>query len=195
MSDKSHPGDQSQLVLLRSRRFLPFFLVQFTGAFNDNLYKNALLLLIAFSATSVFGLAGDMLMNIAAGLFILPFFLFSALAGQIADKYEKSRLIRLLKLAEVLIMAAGAWALWQGWYEALLVLLFVMGAQSAFFGPVKYSILPQVLRNAELVGGNALVEMGTIAAGLLMEFESAARLAAGGVLAVAVLRPLAQRSS
>lgn len=201
MSDKSHSGDQSQFALLRSRRFLPFFLVQFAGAFNDNLYKNALLLLIAFSATSVFGLSGDVLMNVAAGLFILPFFLFSALAGQIADKYEKSRLIRLLKFAEILIMAAGAWALWQGWYEALLVLLFAMGAQSAFFGPVKYSILPQALRNAELVGGNALVEMGTfvaillgtIVAGLLMEFEAAARLAAGGVLAVAVLGWLASR--
>lgn len=194
-------ADQSQLKLLRRRRFLPFFLVQFSGAFNDNIYKNALLLLIAFSGSSVFGLSGDILMNLAAGLFILPFFLFSALAGQIADKYEKSRIIRLIKLLEIGIMATAAIALWYGWYEALLVLLFLMGAQSAFFGPVKYAILPQILRNEELVGGNALVEMGTflaillgtIGAGLLMGLAEAARLAAVSVLAVAVLGWLASR--
>lgn len=196
---KDLPVDHSQFGLLGARRFLPFFLTQFSGAFNDNLYKNSLLLLVAFSSASIFGLSGDILMNLAAALFILPFFLFSALAGQVADKFEKSRIIRTVKFAEILIMSAGAWALWHGWYELLLVLLFVMGAQSAFFGPVKYAILPQTLRDDELVGGNALVEMGTfvaillgtLLAGLLMEFEAKAQIAAVGVLVMAVLGWLA----
>lgn len=149
--------------LLRRRRFGPFFLTQFLGAFNDNLFKQALVILIAYQAAA----GSDTLVNAAMGLFVLPFFLFSALAGQIADKFEKSRLIRLVKLAEIGVMLAGAAALISGSLPALLAVLFLMGTQSAFFGPVKYGILPQHLGSRELVGGNGLVEMGTFLAILL----------------------------
>jgi 1-acyl-sn-glycerol-3-phosphate acyltransferase len=154
--------EQSQFGLLRTRRFLPFFLTQFAGAFNDNIFRNALIILIAFSATD-----SDLLINLCAGLFILPFFLFSATAGQIAEKFEKSRLIRLVKLAEIAIMAMAAVAFLADSLAALIALLFLMGTQSTFFGPVKYAILPQQLREEELVGGNGLVEMGTFVAILL----------------------------
>ncbi len=186
--------DQSQFRLLSQRRFLPFFLTQFSGAFNDNLFKNVLLLLLTYTAGGLAGLSIDIVVNIAAFLFILPFFLFSGIAGQMADKYEKSGFIRWVKMAEILIMATAAFGLWYQWYELLLLLLFLMGTQSTFFGPVKYSILPQVLENHELVGGNALVGMGTfvaillgtIAAGLLMGFAQPHKLAAIGALSIAV---------
>ncbi|MBZ2169538.1 MFS transporter [Marinobacter sp. F4216] len=191
----------SQFRLLAERRFLPFYLTQFSGAFNDNLYKNALLLLITFSAGGVMGMSVNLVVNLAAFLFILPFFLFSGIAGQLADHYEKSRIIRWVKLAEILIMGLAAAGLWFGWYELLLVLLFLMGTQSTFFGPVKYAILPQVLSDDELVGGNGLVSMGTfvaillgtIAAGLLMTLEAPARYTAVAVVVMAVLGYLAAR--
>ncbi|WP_150909545.1 MFS transporter [Marinobacter halotolerans] len=193
--------DQSQFRLLSQRRFLPFFLTQFSGAFNDNLFKNILLLLITYTAGGLAGLSIDTVVNLAALLFILPFFLFSGIAGQMADKYEKSGFIRWVKLAEIIIMATAAVGLWYQWYELLLLLLFLMGTQSTFFGPVKYAILPQVLKNEELIGGNALVEMGTfvailvgtIAAGLLMGFDQPHRLAAAGALGIAILGYLAAR--
>ncbi|WP_144777336.1 MFS transporter [Marinobacter maritimus] len=191
----------SQFRLLGQRRFLPFYLTQFSGAFNDNLYKNALLLLIAYQTTGLFGLSVNTVINLAAFLFILPFFLFSGIAGQMADRYEKAAIIRKVKLAEIGIMAIAALALWLGWYEGLLVLLFLMGTQSTFFGPVKYAILPQVLGDDELVGGNGLVSMGTfvaillgtIVAGLLMGLEAAAKLTAVSVLVMSVLGYLAAR--
>lgn len=193
--------DHSQFRLLSQRRFLPFFLTQFSGAFNDNLFRNILLLLITYSAGGLMGLSIDVAVNVAAMLFILPFFLFSGIAGQLADKYEKSRVIRWVKFAEIAIMALAAIGLWHGWYEALLLLLFLMGVQSTFFGPVKYAILPQILRDDELVGGNALVEMGTfiailvgtLAAGLLMGSEQPGKLAAIGVVALALIGYLAAR--
>lgn len=192
---------KSQFRLLGQRRFLPFYLTQFSGAFNDNLFKNALLLLITYSAGGLMGLSVNVVVNLAAFLFILPFFLFSGIAGEMADRYEKSRIIRNVKLAEIVIMAVAAFGLWFGWYELLLVLLFLMGTQSTFFGPVKYAILPQVLADDELVGGNGLVGMGTfvaillgtIAAGLLMGFEMAARLTAVAVFVMAVFGYLAAR--
>ncbi len=195
-------ADHSQFRLLGERRFLPFFLTQFAGAFNDNLFKNALLLLVTYTTGGLLGLSSTLVVNIAAFLFILPFFLFSGIAGQVADKYEKSLVIRWVKLVEILIMAAAAVGLWFGWYELLLLLLFLMGTQSTFFGPVKYAILPQVLSDDELVGGNALVGMGTfvsillgtIAAGLIMGLEQAAQVAAIGVLLVAVLGYLTARA-
>jgi len=193
--------DHSQFRLLSQRRFLPFFLTQFSGAFNDNLFRNILLLLITYSAGGLMGLSIDVAVNVAAMLFILPFFLFSGIAGQLADKYEKSRVIRWVKFAEIAIMALAAIGLWHGWYEALLLLLFLMGVQSTFFGPVKYAILPQILRDDELVGGNALVEMGTfiailvgtLTAGLLMGSEQPGKLAAIGVVALALIGYLAAR--
>ncbi len=157
----------SQFELLRKRRFLPFFVTQFLGAFNDNVFKNVLVILVTFSYAQSLGLDPNVLVNAAAGLFILPFFLFSATAGQFADKYEKSTLIRRIKLAEIGIMIIGAAGLLLGNLYMLLGVLFLMGTQSSFFGPAKYAILPQHLRPNELVGGNALVEMGTFLAILL----------------------------
>lgn len=193
--------DQSQFRLLSKRRFLPFFLTQFSGAFNDNLFRNVLLLLITYTAGGLMGLPIDVAVNIAAFVFIVPFFLFSGIAGQLADKYEKSQVIRWVKLAEIAIMVLAAVGLWHGWYEALLLLLFLMGVQSTFFGPVKYALLPQVLTDDELVGGNALVEMGTfvailvgtLAAGLLMGSEHPEKLAAIGVVVLAIIGYLAAR--
>ncbi len=157
----------NQFSLLRQRRFGPFFLTQFLGAFNDNVFKNALIILIAFQAVGLPPGDANILINLSAGLFILPFFLFSATAGQFADKYEKSHLIRLVKLLEIVIMVGAAAGFYLNNIPLLMGLLFLMGAQSTLFGPVKYGILPQHLREEELVGGNGLVEMGTFLAILL----------------------------
>jgi len=153
--------------LLSSLRFRPFFLTQLLGAFNDNLYKNGLTIFIAFQAANISKDASNTLVNIAAGLFILPFFLFSPIAGQLADKFEKSMLIRRIKLLEIAIMLLGALSFMLQSVELLVAILFLMGTQSALFGPVKYSLLPQALRPEELVGGNAMVEFGTFLAILL----------------------------
>lgn len=158
---------QNQFQLFRQRRFAPLFVTQFFGAFNDNLFKNALIILITYQAGDL--LVGDTntLVNLCAGLFILPFFLFSATAGQFADKFEKARLIRGIKLFEVLIMMAGAIGFIVFQIPFLIFVLFFMGLQSAVFGPVKYGILPQHLNEEELVGGNGMLEMGTFVAILL----------------------------
>ena len=162
-------AEHSQFQLLREKRFAPFFWTQFLGAGNDNVYKNALVIFVAFQAAALTAFSSNDLVNIAAAVFIAPFMLFSATAGQLADKFEKSRLIRLIKTFEIAIMVVGA----IGFYRRDLVLLFValglMGVHSTLFGPVKYAILPQHLRNDELVGGNGLVEMGTFVAILLGE--------------------------
>lgn len=170
----------STLSLLTRRRFGPLFLTQFCGAFNDNVFKNALILLITFQTGAVFGLAPALAVQLAAGLFILPFFLFSALAGQLADKYEKARLIRLIKLIEIGIALLATAGFVTRHAELLLGTLFLMGLHSTFFGPLKYSILPQHLKRDELVAGNAWVESGTFVAilagsvlsGLLMAVPS-----------------------
>lgn len=155
----------NQFSLLKQRRFLPFFITQFLGAFNDNVFKNALIILIAFQATDP--RHSNLLINASAGLFILPFFLFSATAGQLADKYEKAHLMRWVKALEIVIMLGAAAAFLINSIPLLIALLFLMGAQSTLFGPVKYSILPQHLRPEELVGGNGWVEMGTFMAILI----------------------------
>jgi 1-acyl-sn-glycerol-3-phosphate acyltransferase len=157
----------NQYVLLGERRFLPFFLTQFLGAFNDNVFKNALVILVAFHAATLSGSGATTLSNLAQALFILPFFLFSATAGQLADKLEKSFLIRLVKLAEIAIMALGAVGLYLSSLFLLFSSLFLMGLHSTVFGPVKYAFLPQHLKQDEIVGGNGLVEMGTFLAILL----------------------------
>lgn len=156
-----------QFQLLGQRRFLPFFITQFFGAFNDNVFKYALIILITFQGVDLITTNSDVLINIAAVLFILPFFLFSATAGQWIDKYEKSKSIRAIKLLEVVIMTLAAFAFIQGYIVMLIALLFLMGAQSTFFGPAKYSYIPQHLKVAELVEGNAWVQMGTFVAILL----------------------------
>jgi MFS family permease len=161
------PGaERSQFALLGVRRFLPFFLTQFFGAFNDNLFRIAFVVSVTYGATAASNDA-SVLSNLAQGLFILPFFLFSALAGQLADKYEKSRLIRQTRLAEVILMCCAAAALYIGNVPTLLALLFLLGVLATIFGPLKYSLMPQHLRPSELVGGNALVDSGTFIAILL----------------------------
>ncbi len=177
----------NQFALLKTRRFLPLFVVQILGAFNDNVFKNAMIILFTYRAAENATIDGNLLVTIAAGVFILPFFLFSALAGQIADKFEKSALVRKIKFAEILIMSAGAAAFYIGNSWLLMGILFMMGTQSAFFGPLKYGILPEHLKEEELVGGNALIDAatflailgGTIGGSLLI-------LRAGGDMAVSI---------
>jgi len=185
---------RSQFSLLKTVRFAPFFWTQFFGAFNDNLFKNSLLALLTFGVLQS-GMELSKMNNLGALLFILPFFLFSALAGQLADKYEKSLLIRYIKGLEIIIMLLGAvcFLYLQTW--GLMLLLFLMGTQSTFFGPIKYSIIPQHLRAEELVGGNALVEtgtfiailIGTIAANALSDWQSGPQIVACVVVVVALL--------
>src|SRR3989449_2805395 len=172
-----------QLELLRARRFGPFFWTQFLGALNDNLFKNALVILFAFRMGGVV-FSENTLVNLSTGLLTLPFFLFSASAGQIADKFDKSRIIRLVKLFEIGIMLLGAAGLHLHSVPLLLGVVFLMGTHSAVFGPVKYSILPQHLHADELVGGNALVQMGTFAAILLGTILGGALVKIGGETAV-----------
>ncbi len=156
-----------QFELLRSKRFAPLFVTQFLGAFNDNLLKNALVVLLTFHTAQWSSLSTAFLVNLAAGLFILPFFLFSATAGQLADKYDKARLARFTKLLEVLIMLMALWGFYQHNLAILLGMLFLLGLQSTLFGPIKYALLPQHLKQGELLGGNALIEAGTFASILL----------------------------
>ena len=191
-----------QFALLRQRRFAPFFWTQFLGAFNDNVFKTALLTIITYDALSWTTLDPGLLNNLIPGLFILPFVLFSATAGQLADKLEKSRLARWVKLLEIAIMAVAAY----GWLAHQLWLLVAavvgMGLHSTLFGPVKYAYLPQHLRRDELIGGNGVVEMGTFVGILLGEVLGAVlvvqksvgpELVAGVTLAMAVLGWLASR--
>lgn len=156
-----------QFHLLKTRRFLPFFGTQFLGAFNDNLFKNALIVLLTFQAASWTTLKPELLANLAAGIFILPFFLFSATAGQLADKYDKAKLARLVKLLEIIIMLVAGVGFAMHSLNLLMGALFLFGIHSTLFGPVKYAILPQHLREDELIGGNALVEAGTFVAILI----------------------------
>ncbi len=189
-------------ALFTNKRFFPYFCTQALGAFNDNVFKNVLLLLVAFAAPGTLLIDSNLIINLAAGLFILPFFLFSASAGLLADKYEKSRLIRRVKLAEIGIMLMAALALLTESYSALLLLLFFMGTQSAFFGPVKYALLPQHLKDNELLPGNALVEagtflailFGTLLAGVIADQPNANVIAAGAVVVFAILGYIASRS-
>jgi len=164
-------SERSQFRLLAERRFGPFFGVQFLGAMNDNLFKQALVILLAYQTTSFTAMSSDTLQNVAQALFVLPFFLFSATAGQLADKHEKSKLITVTVALELVIMVLGAVGLVSTNLAILLGALFLGGVQSALFGPVKYAILPQHLKEDELVGGNGLVEMGTslaILAGMML---------------------------
>ncbi|MBX3701057.1 MAG: MFS transporter [Dokdonella sp.] len=159
-------SDSSQFRLLGTRRFAPFFATQSLGAFNDNAFRNALVVLVGYHM----GLDDDAVgfySNIAPALFILPFFLFSASAGQLAEKREKAQIIRWVKLFEIAVMLLAAVGFWLKSIPLLLGVLFLMGLHSTVFGPIKYAILPQALRTEELVGGNALVETGTSLAVLL----------------------------
>jgi len=159
--------ESNQYSLLAQRRFAPFFVTQFLGALNDNVFRNGLVFLVTFQAIRVAGMNHSDFAIFAAFVFILPFFLFSATAGQLADKYEKSMLMRRIKLLEIALMAIAAIGFLTQSYVLLLVVLFFMGCQSTLFGPVKYAYLPQQLMSEELIGGNALVEAGTYVAIIL----------------------------
>ena len=178
----------TEFELLQSRRFLPLFVTQFLGAFNDNAFKNAFLFLVTYGVAAEIGIEGPIFVALAAGVFILPFFLFSATAGQLADKLEKARLIRIVKFFEIVFMALAAYGYATNDMYLLMGVLFCMGAQSTFFGPLKYGILPDHLAEEQLIGANALIEagtflailLGTIAGGMLILTEN-------GVLVVSVL--------
>ena len=157
----------NQFTLMSEQRFRPFFFTQFLGAFNDNVFKTALITLVAFHASSLSSIDGATLATLLPGLFILPFFLFSATAGQIADKFEKSQIIRYVKVFEIGIMAFASAGFFLHNIWLLAAALFMMGMHSTIFGPVKYSYLPQHLKEAELIGGNGMVEMGSFVAILL----------------------------
>ncbi len=185
---------QGALALLVSRRFGPLFATQFLSAFNDNALRNALVLMIAYRADATSQLSAQMMIPLAAGLFMLPFFLCSASAGQIADESDKAWLIRLIKLLEIPVMLAAAGGVLVGSTTVLLALLFMMGIQAAFFGPLKYAILPDLLAPGELLLGNALVEAGTFIAILLGTIAGmliATRHGAAAVAALIVLVALA----
>lgn len=147
--------------LLSTRRFLPMFMTQFLGALNDNVYKQALLLVITYGWINQQSASVSTLNNLAALLFILPYFIFSATAGQIADKYERARLVRGIKILEIIIMLIGSAGFLLGHLWLLLLALFLMGTHSTFFGPIKYAILPEILKPNELMSGNALFQSGT----------------------------------
>lgn len=173
--------------LLSNRRFAPLFWTQFWGAFNDNLFKNALVLTLTFGGAAAFGLEPEKLVALAGGVFILPFFLFSALAGELADKYSKAVLIRWVKLGEIVVMALGAVAFLLGNGVFSFVVLLLMGLQSTLFGPLKYGALPELLNRDELVGGNALVELGTFLAILLGTILAGLLLATTGAEVVGLV--------
>jgi len=157
-------SEKSQFSLLVSKRLGPLFVTQAFGAFNDSVYKQAFNLILVFGILAQSDLDADLLTNLAAGIFILPYFLFSATAGGIADRFEKSALIRKIKIAEICIVILISISIHVESLAAMYVMLFLLGTQSTFFGPLKFSILPQHLTSEQLVGGNAIIEMGTFVA-------------------------------
>jgi MFS family permease len=188
---------QNVAHLLRARRFLPLFSTQFLGAFNDSLFKQAVVLFVTYQLYS--NPAKEFQFSaIAQGLFILPFFLFSALSGQLADDHDKARLIRIIKAAEIGIMLVGGAGIMFANIPLMLIAVAAMGVHSTFFGPIKYAILPQHLQKDEVLGGTGLVEagtyvailLGTILAGVL---ASRPQAAAGAVLVFAFLGYLSGR--
>lgn len=191
----------SQFSLFKHRRFSAMFFTQFLGAFNDNVFKQALILILTYVAAAKMGMEISLLNNLAALLFILPYFLFSALAGQIADKYEKSKLTQGVKLLEICIMALAAIGFWFELYWLLFVALFLMGTQSTFFGPIKYGYLPEAMHKDELVGANGLFQTGTslailtgmMAAGVLTQLDHSTLWLIVSTLFVAILGYIASR--
>ena len=191
----------SQFSLFKHRRFSAMFFTQFLGAFNDNVFKQALILVLTYSAAAKMGMPISLLNNLAALLFILPYFLFSALAGQIADKYEKSRLTQGIKLLEIIIMAIAMVGFMFELYWLLFVALFLMGTQSTFFGPVKYAYLPEAMHKDELVGANGIFQTGTslailtgmMSAGVLTQMQNSLLWVSCVTLVVAVLGFIASK--
>jgi len=194
MKDQSH--------LLKSKRFLPLFITQFFGAFNDNVFKNAFLIWFTYDIANKLNMNAQLMVTIASGLFVLPFFLFSALAGQLADKFEKSKLVQIIKIAEILIIIFAFVGFYFENINLLLSLIFLMGVHSTFFGPLKYSLLPEHLKNDELISGNALIEggtflailLGTILGGIVVRFTNGVELISFAVITFALVGWIASRS-
>ncbi|MFT6106740.1 MAG: acyl-[acyl-carrier-protein]-phospholipid O-acyltransferase [Rickettsiales bacterium] len=187
MSDQAH--------LLKSKRFLPLFITQFFGAFNDNAFKNAFLIWFTYDLAVKTGQNPQIIVTLAAGLFILPFFLFSALAGSFADKFEKSKLVQRIKQVEIVLMVLCFAGFYFQSLFLLLGILFLMGIQSTFFGPLKYSLLPLHLRDDELISGNGMIEggtfisilLGTIIGGLLIRAVYGVEIVCGMLILFAVV--------
>jgi len=183
------------IKLLFVRRFMPLFWTQFLGAFNDNFFKSALMMLITYRIGDAAGIDPRILVNAAAGIFILPFFVFAPTASDLADKYDRSDLMRWIKFAEIVVMSGALLGFWLGNVWLLMFVLFMMGAQSAFFSPAKYSILPQHLAEDELIAGNGLIQMGTylailsgtIAGGLMILKDNGIYWVGGLAVAIATL--------
>ncbi len=192
-------SEHSQYRLLAESRFAPFFATQFLGAANDNVFKYAVTLLVTFQAGSLTSLDPALAVNLIAGVFVLPFLLFSATSGQLADKLDKSLMMRGVKILEVGIMLVAAWGFFARNFPVLVTCVFLMGLHSTLFGPAKYAYLPERLRDNEIVGGNGLVEMGTfvaillgtILAGALLELGPNGHLVAAGACVVLALAGLA----
>jgi acyl-[acyl-carrier-protein]-phospholipid O-acyltransferase/long-chain-fatty-acid--[acyl-carrier-protein] ligase len=169
----------NKINLIKTKRFLPLFITQFCGAFNDNAFKNAFLIWFTYDLAVKISLNPQIIVTVSAGLFILPFFLFSSIAGQFADKFEKSALIVKIKQVEIILMILAFLGFYLENLSLLLIILFLMGMQSAFFGPLKYSLLPLHLKEDELITGNGLIEggtfisilLGTIIGGLLIRTQ------------------------
>lgn len=182
-------------LIFKDRRFWPLFWTQFLGALNDNFFKNALVILITYRAIDLWGMNSSTLVAFAGGIFILPFFLFSATAGQLADKFEKADMIRITKLTELMVMIVAAIAFWRDDFSMLMVVLFLMGTQSAFFGPLKYGIIPSLVHEDELVPANAAVSMGTflsiligtIAGGAVANLENYVLPVSMGIIGFAII--------
>lgn len=193
MSDSIH--------LLKTKRFLPLFITQFFGAFNDNAFKNAFLIWFTYDIAVKTGANASVMLTSAAGLFILPFFLFSATAGQVADKYEKSWITQKVKQIEITLMIGATICFYLQSIPGLLAILFMMGVHSTFFGPIKYSLLPEHLKDHELIGGNGLIEggtflailLGTIFGGLIIRAEYGIELLSIFVIGFAVIGWLSSR--
>lgn len=185
-----------------TKQFFPLFITQFLGAFNDNLFRQAVIILITFRFASEVGMSPPILTNLAVGLFILPFFIFSALAGQLADKYEKANQIVWIKIWEIALMVVGAVGFYIQSLPLLIAVLAGLGLQSTFFGPIKYGILPDLMKRHELLGANALVEAGTFIAilggtiigGMLVLSENGLTIVSLFMIAIAVIGTFSGRA-
>lgn len=192
---------KNQFELLAKRRFLPLFITQFLGAFNDNVFKNALTILITYNLANIIKIPSSEMVAIATAIFILPYFLFSALAGQLADKYERSKLIRYTKIIEIILSIFAILGFYFQSINWLMTVLFLLGTQATFFGPLKYAILPDHLHRNEILAGNGLVEggtfiailIGTILSGILVVQSAGEPLISAVMLTVAVTGWLASR--
>ncbi len=187
--------------LFTHKRFTPLFWSQFFGAMNDNFYKNALVILITFKGVEVFGLQSSSLVALASGLFILPYFLFSSLAGQLTDKFTKSSILKATKVWEFVTMSLAALGFYLNSFEFLLFVLFMMGTQSTFFGPAKYSSIPELVEDKDLLKGNSYIEMGsflailigTILGGMASGPQNAYTIISYSVVGLAILGVIASR--